>query len=126
MLWNIRRPATLADRTLAISATLAAAALDTTLEEGHMDVPAIRRLTVSEQSPDIECRRTRLALERSRPGSRRFASTREVCGGEELSVRLASHWEGRSHCPVVRVKEEERCLQEECELQNFRQQQSDG
>jgi hypothetical protein len=41
MLWNIRRLATLASRTLAKAATLAAALLDTNLEEYHMAVPAI-------------------------------------------------------------------------------------
>jgi hypothetical protein len=57
------------------AATLAAAVLDTTLEEAHIEVPATRRLTVNERSPDMEGCRTRLALESSRPESRRLAST---------------------------------------------------
>jgi hypothetical protein len=48
----------------------------TTLEEAHMEVPAIRRLTVTERSPDMEGRRTRRALESSRHESSRHASTR--------------------------------------------------
>jgi hypothetical protein len=41
-----------------------------------MEVPAIRRLTATEQSPGMEGRRIRLVLESSRPKSRRLASTR--------------------------------------------------
>jgi hypothetical protein len=40
-----------------------------------MEVPAIRRLTVTERRSDIKGRRTRRALEISRPESRRLAST---------------------------------------------------
>jgi hypothetical protein len=61
---------------MAKAATLAAAVLDTTLEEAHMKVPATRLLTVTEQSPDMEGRQNRRALESSRPESRRRASTR--------------------------------------------------
>jgi hypothetical protein len=74
--------------------TLAAAVLDTTLEEAHMEAPATRRLTVTERSPDMEGRRTRLELESSRPGSRRLASTRRrvlarstICPNVLTSVR---------------------------------------
>jgi hypothetical protein len=52
---------------------LAAAVLDTTLEEAHMEVPATRFLTVTERSPDMEGRRIRRALESSPPESRRLA-----------------------------------------------------
>jgi hypothetical protein len=76
MLWNRRRLATLARRTLAKATTLAAAVLDTTLEEAHMEVPATRLLTVTERSPDMEGCRTRRALESSLRESRRLASTR--------------------------------------------------
>jgi hypothetical protein len=41
-----------------------------------MEVTATRRLTVTEQSLNMEGRRNRRALESSRPGSRRPASTR--------------------------------------------------
>jgi hypothetical protein len=58
------------------AATLAAAVLGTTLEEAHTEVTAIRRLTGTERSPDMEGRRTRRSLENSRPGSRHLASTR--------------------------------------------------
>jgi hypothetical protein len=71
------------------AATLAPAALDITLEEAYMEVPSIRRLTGTERSPDMEGRRTRLAMECSRPGSRRLASTRR-------SVRARS-----TTCPTV-------------------------
>jgi hypothetical protein len=89
MLWNIRRLATLAYRTLEKAATLAAAALDTTLQEAHMEVAEIRRLTVTERSPAMEGRWTRLELESSRPESRHLASTRR-------SVRARSNI-----CPTV-------------------------
>jgi hypothetical protein len=58
------------------AATQAAAALDTTLEEAHMEVPATRLLTMTERSPDREGRWTRRTLESSRPGSRRLALIR--------------------------------------------------
>jgi hypothetical protein len=51
---------------MAKSATLAAVVFDTTLEEVHMEMPAKRRLTVIERSPDMEGRQTRHALECSR------------------------------------------------------------
>jgi hypothetical protein len=73
MLWNIRRLATLAYRTLAKAATLAAAVLGTTLEEAHTAVPATRLLTVIERSPGMKGRRIRLTLDNSRPGSYRLA-----------------------------------------------------
>jgi hypothetical protein len=38
---------------MAKATTLAAAVLDTTLEEAHMEVPATRPLTVTERSPDM-------------------------------------------------------------------------
>jgi hypothetical protein len=85
-----------------------------------------RRLTGIERSPDMEGRRTRRALENSRPGSRRLASTQRSVRRETLFVRLSSHWKVRCYCPVFRVQEEERCRQEEGELLNFGQQQSDG
>jgi hypothetical protein len=56
--------------------TLAAIVLDTTLEEAHMEVASIRRLTVTERSPEMKGRRSRPALESSRPGSLLLASTR--------------------------------------------------
>jgi hypothetical protein len=46
MLWNIRRLATLACRTLEIAATLAAAVLDTTLKEAHMGSAARTNVVV--------------------------------------------------------------------------------
>jgi hypothetical protein len=52
MLWNKRRLATLARRTMAKATTLAAAVLVTTLKEAHMKVPATSLLTVTERSPD--------------------------------------------------------------------------
>jgi hypothetical protein len=52
-------------------------------------------------------------------------NTKKCVGQEALLVRLSSHWKGRSYCPVFRVQEEERCRQEEGELQNFWQQRSD-
>jgi hypothetical protein len=48
-----------------------------------MEVPAIRRLAVTERRPDMEGRRTPMAVESSRPGSRRLASTRKKCAGEK-------------------------------------------
>jgi hypothetical protein len=63
----------------------------------------------------------------SRPESRRLASTRRSVRERSttcLTVRL--HTGRRSYRPVVRVQEEERCRQEEGELQNFGQQRSDG
>jgi hypothetical protein len=57
------------------SSDKAAAVLDTTLEDVHMEVPATRRLTATEHSPDTEGRRTRRALEGSRPESHRLALT---------------------------------------------------
>jgi hypothetical protein len=54
MLWNRRKLATLARRTLAKAETLAAVVLDTTLEDARSEVPAIRRLTVTERSSDME------------------------------------------------------------------------
>jgi hypothetical protein len=74
---------------MAKAATLAAAVLDTILEESHIEVPATRRLTVTGRSPDMEGRRTRRALECSRLWSRRHASTRG-------SVRARS-----TICPTV-------------------------
>jgi hypothetical protein len=56
-------------------ATLTAAVLDANMEESHMEVTATKRLTVAEQSPNMEGRRPRLALESSRPGSRRLTFT---------------------------------------------------
>jgi hypothetical protein len=105
---------------------LTSAAPDTTLEESHMKVAPIRRLTVTERSPDIVGRRTRLALKAVGPGAAALPQHEEVCGREALSVRLSSHWKGRSYCHVVRVQEKGRCRQEEGELQNFGQEQSDG
>jgi hypothetical protein len=61
---------------MAKAATRAAAVLDTTLEEAHIEVPEIRRLTVTERSPDMGGRQTRLALESSRPGGRRLVLKR--------------------------------------------------
>jgi hypothetical protein len=63
----------------------------TTLEGAHMEVPATRLLTGTERSP--KGRRTRLALENSRPGSRRLASTRR-------SLRARS-----TICPTVHTQE---------------------
>jgi hypothetical protein len=59
---------------MAKAATLAATVMDTSLEEAHMKVQAIRRLTVTKRSPDMEDRRNRRALESSRPESRRLVS----------------------------------------------------
>jgi hypothetical protein len=98
MLWNRRRLATLARRTMAKAATLAAAVLDTTLEEAHMEVPATKYLTVTERSPDMKGRRTRRAMENSRPESRRLASTRG-------SVRSRS-----TTCPTVVTLERTKLL----------------
>jgi hypothetical protein len=53
------------------------AVLSTTLEEAHTAVPATRRLIGTERCPEMEDRQTRLALESSRLGSRRLASTRK-------------------------------------------------
>jgi hypothetical protein len=75
------------------AATRAATVLDTTLVEGHMEVAAIRRLTVIEQSPAMEGRQIRLALESSRPGSLRLVSTRK-------GVRARS-----TTCPTVPTME---------------------
>jgi hypothetical protein len=61
---------------MAKATTLAAVVLNTTLEEAHMEVPATRRLTVTERRPNMEGRRTPRELESSRPESRRPASTR--------------------------------------------------
>jgi hypothetical protein len=60
---------------MAKATTLAAAVLDTTLEEAHMEVPATRLLTMTKRSPDMEGRRNRRALESSLRESRRLAST---------------------------------------------------
>jgi hypothetical protein len=86
-----KKMANLAWITLAKAATLAAAVPDTTLEEAHLEVPAIRRLTVTEQNPDMEGRRTRLALERGRPGSAALPQHEAVCGREVLFSRLSTH-----------------------------------
>jgi hypothetical protein len=75
-----------------------AAVLGTNLEEAHMEVPATRRLTVTERSPDMEGRRTRRAPESSRPESRRLASTRK-------SVRVRS-----TTCPTVLTLERTKIL----------------
>jgi hypothetical protein len=95
MLWNRRILATLARRTMAKETTLAAKVPDTTLEKAHMELPAKRRLTVTERSLDMEGHRTRRALVSSRPGSRRLASTRR-------SVRARS-----TTCPTVLTLENE-------------------
>jgi hypothetical protein len=58
------------------SSDAGSSSLDTTLEEAHIEAQATRRLTVTERSPNMEGRRTRRALECSRLGSRRLASTR--------------------------------------------------
>jgi hypothetical protein len=86
MLRNRRRLATLTRRTMAKATTLAAIVLDTMLEEAHMEVPATRRQTVTERSPDIKIRRIRLALESSRPESRTLPQHEEVCGREAIFV----------------------------------------
>jgi hypothetical protein len=58
-MWQIkRRRATLARIMREITATLAAECFDTTLEEAPLEVTAVGRLTVIEQSPEIEGRRT--------------------------------------------------------------------
>jgi hypothetical protein len=101
------------------AATLAAAVLDTTLEEAHMEVPATRHLIETERSPDMEGRWTRLALVCSRPESRRLASTRRSVRARNTTYPSVLTLERRSYCPVVRV-------QKEGKLQNFGQQQSDG
>jgi hypothetical protein len=85
-------------KTLTKVATLTAAALDSALEEWHMEVAPIRRLTVTERSPDMEGRRIRLALESSRTGSRRLALTRR-------SVRARG-----TICPTVLTLERTKLL----------------
>jgi hypothetical protein len=67
---NNGKAATLAWRTTKKAATLAAAILDTNMEEAHMEVPEIWLLTVTERGPEVEGHQTRRTLEISRPGSR--------------------------------------------------------
>jgi hypothetical protein len=67
-------------------------------KESHIELPATRRLTVTERSPDMEDRRTRRTLESSRPGSRRLAST-------QRSVRTRS-----TTCPTVLILEDTKQL----------------
>jgi hypothetical protein len=69
-----------------------------------MEMPAIWRLTVTERSQDMEGRRTRLALESSRPGSR-LASTRRNARARSTTCLTVLTLKGRSYCPVVRVHE---------------------
>jgi hypothetical protein len=103
MLCNTRRLETLARRTMAKATTLAAAVLDTTLEESHIELPAIRRLTVTERSLDMGGRRNRRALE----SSRRLASTRKSVRARSTSC-LTVHTLGRaklwSCCPSTRKR----------------------
>jgi hypothetical protein len=56
-----------------------------------LDVAAIRCLAVIERSPEIKDRRTRVALEISRPRNLRLVLTQEVCGRKVSFVRLSSH-----------------------------------
>jgi hypothetical protein len=93
--------------TMAKATTLAAAVLDTTLEEAHMKVPATRRLTVTERSLDMEGRRNRRALESSRPESRRLASTRRSVRARIttcLTVHTLERTKLWSCCPNTRKK----------------------
>jgi hypothetical protein len=92
---------------MAKSTTLAAKVLDTTLEEVHMEVPATRRLTVTERSTDMEDRRIRRALESSRPESSRLASTQRSVRARSTSC-LTVHTLGRTKllpcCPSTSKK----------------------
>jgi hypothetical protein len=72
---------------MAKATTLAAVVLDTTLEEAHMEVPATRLLTVTDQIPDMEGRRNRRALESSQPESHRLASTRRSVRARSTSCQ---------------------------------------
>jgi hypothetical protein len=92
---------------MAKATTLAAALLDTTLEEAHMEAPATRRLTVTEQSPDMEGRRNRRVLETSRPESHRLASTRRSVRAKSttcLTVHTLGGTKLWSCCPSTRKR----------------------
>jgi hypothetical protein len=92
---------------MAKATTLAAVVLDTTLEEAFMEVPATRRLTVTERSPDIEGRRNRRALESSRPGSRLLASTRRSVRARStsgLTVHTLERTKPWPCCPSTKKK----------------------
>jgi hypothetical protein len=83
MWWIIRRRETLARRIWPKIEMLAAEVLDTTLEEGYLELAATRRLTVFERSPAIKCHRTRIILTISLLGSLRLVLTqislRAIC-----------------------------------------------
>jgi hypothetical protein len=72
-------------------ATLAAAVLDTTLEEAHVEVLAIWRLTVTELNPDMEDHRTRLALEKFGPGAALPCLNTMKCAGEKHYLSDCPH-----------------------------------
>jgi hypothetical protein len=76
---------------MAEATKLAAVVLDPALEEAHMEVPAIKLLTVTKRSPDMEGRRIRRALESSRHGSRRLASARYKSAGEKHYLSDCPH-----------------------------------
>jgi hypothetical protein len=79
----------------------------TTLEETHIEVPATRRLTVTERSPDMEGSRNRRALENSRHESSRHASTRRSLRARSTSC-LTVHTLERTKlwpcCPSTRKR----------------------
>jgi hypothetical protein len=56
-----------------------------------MEVPATRRLTVTERSPDMEGRRNRRALESSRPENRRLVFNTKKCAGEKHFLSDCPH-----------------------------------
>jgi hypothetical protein len=73
----------------------------------HMEVPATRRLTVTERSPDMEGRPNRRALESSRPESRRLASTLRSVRARSttcLTVHTLESTKPWPYCPSTRIR----------------------
>jgi hypothetical protein len=88
-----------------------------TLEEAHMKVPAIRRLTVTERRPEMAGRRTDWHWKEVGPRAAAFPQHEKVCRLEALFVQLSLHWKRRSKFPVVYVQKKRDAAKKEA---NFR------